>query len=149
MLNGMTPMFSLAALSQSVDRFIGEVDDQQFMALSRIGEEFVNAARGKTSKDGSFRDQTGNLRASIGYVIVRNGKAEKTVVPGNKPVGNATAKAFAEEMAAKYPNGLVLVVFAGMEYAAAVESRGYDVITGSIPLKQEVESLLKEWIDIK
>jgi hypothetical protein len=35
-----------------------------------------------------------------------------------------------------------------MEYAAAVESRGYDVITGSVPMKNEVENLLKEWLDL-
>ena len=35
------------------------------------------------------------------------------------------------ELAHRYPKGMILVIVAGMEYAAAVESKGYDVITGS------------------
>ena len=45
-------------------------------------------------------------------------------------------------MALDYPKGMVLIGVAGMGYAAAVESRGYDVITGSAPNSNDIKDLL-------
>ncbi|WP_181306971.1 hypothetical protein [Rufibacter sp. XAAS-G3-1] len=77
-----------------------------------------------------YKDRTGALTSSVGFLIQNNGKTIREHFP---ETGEGTAKgiAVARRAAAKYPTGLVLVVVAGMEYAAAVESKGYDVLTGS------------------
>ena len=142
-------MFDLKVISAGLANFVEKAERKQFMVLSRIGEEFVNKAREKQPSEGSFTDQTGNLRSSIGYIIVKDGHVLKEFFPGGKPVGSGTGKDVAKDLAATYVDGFILIVVAGMDYAAAVESTGWDVITGSIPLKHEVKNLLKEWLDLK
>ena len=58
--------------------------------------------------------------------------------------GGAKASALAHKVAA--PLGLCIVFTAGMEYAAAVEAKSYDVITGAYiealgNLRKELKSL--------
>ncbi|MBR7002060.1 MAG: hypothetical protein IKI11_05325, partial [Neisseriaceae bacterium] len=45
--------------------------------------------------------------------------------------GQATGRNLANEIAGKFNDCIVAVVVCGAEYAAAVESKGYDVLTGS------------------
>jgi len=73
---------------------------------------------------GDYLDNTSNLRNSIGYFIAEDG----VILKEN---GNSTAKGVAIEVINKNTSGFVLVVVAGMEYAAAVEAKGYNVITSS------------------
>lgn len=82
----------------------------------------------KPPKFGEYLDQTGNLRDSIGYVIVKDGKVIKSHL-GSQGADNVNA--MIAKSAAKIPKGYGLIVVAGMEYAAAVESKGYDVLTSS------------------
>ena len=106
----------------------------------RAGEQFVIDAR----SGGGFADQTGNLRSSIGYLVVKNGRivsiSDFESAKGGA-AGSIKGKSFAKELAEAYPTGYALICVAGMEYAAAVESRGKDVITGS---SQMVEANLKK-----
>ena len=95
--------------------------------LRYIGEACVNAAR----DSGSYTDRTGNLRSSVGYVIVCDGKIMEAsdfdvVKEGGK--GAKEGARFAKEAARQFPEGIVLIVVAGMNYAAYVSARGYDVI---------------------
>lgn len=107
------------------------------MALQRAGEGFVADAR---SID-TYKDQTKNLRSSIGYVILKNGQPIDSFFPGDQQEGKNAGKAAVAEIAGKYSTGYVLIVVAGMEYAAAVESKNYDVLTGSAPA---AEAMLKK-----
>ena len=92
-----------------------------------------------------FRSQTGNLRSSIGYIIARDGNILKENIEG-KSEGRTQAKKIAEEVLKESKKGFVLICVAGMEYAVAVESKGYDVITGSIPAaKALLKSKIKEY----
>ena len=58
-------------------------------------------------------------------------------------------------MAQDHPQGIVCVVVAGANYALAVESKGYDVLTSHTnhaqdfvqPYLQEIENALKEMKD--
>lgn len=89
--------------------------------LSYAGEMCVIQAR----EHGSYTDRSGNLRSSIGYVIVRNGQILTS--SGFKQIregveGVADGQKFAKELASKFTKGIALIVVAGMEYAAAVES---------------------------
>lgn len=119
-------LFAINNLQSAFDTFQRQVDDKVIVALSYMGETFVNKAR---SID-TYKDNTGNLRASIGYVIMAHGKVVKSDFKG-KPDGQDKGRSAADEIAAQYPYGYVLIGVAGMEYAAAVEARGYDVITSS------------------
>lgn len=102
------------------------------------GEQFIADSR---SVD-SYKDQTGNLRSSIGYRIIVNGVqlyegfTDKGEVVGLKASKKVMDEVVAE-LIARYPKSYILVGVAGMEYAAAVESRGLDVITGSSQTAQE------------
>jgi len=43
------------------------------LLLTKVGEECVNVARNLNPSEGSYTDQTGNLRSSIGYVVIDDG----------------------------------------------------------------------------
>ena len=94
--------------------------------LSFIGEECIRIAR----ESGSYNDITGNLRSSIGYVVLVDGKP---VVTG------------ASSLQAKFPWGVVLIVCAGMKYAAYVEAVHHKDVLTSAELK--AESLAKKLLN--
>lgn len=101
--------------------------------FSYIGEVCLNKAR---STD-SYKDQTGNLRSSIGYVIVEDGHIVEmsdfalSDKGSDRVTGQRTGRAYVSELARRYSKGLVLIVVAGMDYAAYVSAKGYDVVDSS------------------
>lgn len=108
--------------------------------LQQLGERLVKYAREDKSAARHFTDRTGNLRNSIGYVVVQGGQIVKSLFDGNTPAtegyekgnGNAIGLSYATKIAIELPaNKTYLVWVAGMEYASYVEANGYDVITGS------------------
>lgn len=99
-------------------------------SLAYCGEKCVTQAR----EFGSYQDQTGNLRSSTGYVIVKNGQiisgsGFSSVSGGSE--GTQVGLTFARQLASEFPRGIALIVVAGMNYAAYVEAKGYDVLTSS------------------
>lgn len=107
-----------------------------------VGERFIAYAR----DNGEYKDRTGNLRSSVGYVILENGKQIKSSFPGNTSEGKANAKKVISEVKGKFTQGIVLIVVAGMEYAASVEARGLDVLTASSQIA--VSDLKKAFRDL-
>lgn len=95
--------------------------------LKFVGETFVRNARSTTT----YKDRTGNLRSSIGYLILKDGEQLYSSFPGEIAAGQKKGKQVALDAAATFHSGLVLIVVAGMEYAAAVESKNFDVLTSS------------------
>lgn len=94
--------------------------------FSIVGERVLNAAR---STD-SYKDRTGNLRSSLGYVVAVDGKVadiSSFEVVKNGQEGSRAGADYARTLARKYPKGIVLIVCAGMNYAAYVSAKGYDV----------------------
>lgn len=98
-----------------------------------IGEECVKIAR----EQGTYNDITGNLRNSIGYVLVRNGdiicknfeeRVASKVVDAANGKGILQGQALAEELAKRFTKGYALIVVAGMHYAHYVESLNKDVL---------------------
>jgi len=133
---GLSPMFNLDAVMRKAEKFANDRTQDQIFKLAYIGEEFVNDAR----LNGTYKNHTKNLRSSIGYVILLNGEVEKKNLKGNAE-GKLAASKVIEEF--KGTPGLVLIGFAGMEYAAAVESKKYDVITSSIPTAAALKSFFR------
>lgn len=86
------------------------------------GELAVQMAR----TAGNYRDITGNLRSSVGYVVLNNGKVIQSasfqqVKQGKQ--GVADGNKFMNELIKKNRKGIRLIVVAGMNYAAIVEDK--------------------------
>ena len=100
-----------------------------------IAEVLVREARMK----GDYIDQTGNLRSSIGAIILLDGQIVSRsgfeVVLGGSSGANE-GLTYAQQIAAAYPRGIALVVVAGKDYAAHVAARGRDVLSSAV-LKAE------------
>ncbi|AOR28727.1 hypothetical protein FORMB_16880 [Formosa sp. Hel1_33_131] len=138
-IRGLRALFTGRQFQNVFDQFQQEVDRKTLEAYQFIGETFVNEAR----ISGNYTDRTGNLRSSIGYIILLNGKVVEQNFEGNSK-GQSQGKKVAEEVANQYPDGYVLIGVAGMQYAAYVEAKNFDVITGSAPEKELLISILSE-----
>ena len=140
----ITPNYTVKQIKDMVLKNARNLDNAVFFALQRIGEQFVADAR----NNGNYTDQTGNLRSSIGYVILLNGNQLSENFEGNSK-GVQFAKRTVANIKGKYSRGYVLIGVAGMDYAAAVESKGFHVITGSANVAQEALKRAMERIKIK
>lgn len=120
----------LKPLSKKLDQISKRYFDLCIAEYTRLARRCVTDARNKSKAQGGFDDQTGNLRASMGYVIFYNGKIAKQDFEGVSK-GKKVGEVFAKKVGADYPKGWAIVIVAGMEYASYVEALGYDVITGS------------------
>ena len=116
--------------------------------FQQIGEECVRIAR----DSGDYHDISGNLRSSIDYVILRDGvpvvKGESKQYKGSSGNGEAgipAAEALLAKLQAEFPWGIVLIVCAGMNYAAYVENIHHKDVLTSAELK--AESLLKKLLN--
>jgi len=137
----LIPGFRQGDVDRRINRFTVNIEQRIIWTLAMVGENFVNDARNIRT----YQDQTGNLRSSIGYIIARDGNIIQENIQG-KAEGKAQAKKVADEVLRENKKGFVLICVAGMEYAAAVESKGYDVITGSVPAaKALLKSKIKEY----
>jgi hypothetical protein len=140
---GLVPKFSKAEINKAIADKVARIELAVLLRLQRIGEQFVTDAR----LNGTYKDRTGNLRSSIGYIVLKNGEqySQGGFVQVKTGVqGTGTGKNILNEASLKFPKGYVLIVVAGMSYAAAVESKGRDVLTGS---SQIAVSSLKKAIE--
>lgn len=143
--SGLTPLFTSENIEKWFDHFEDRAEERIFKLLSAAGEKFVEIAR----KKGSYRDQTGNLRSSIGYIIAMDGEIvsenfETSEKGTDKNKGLSEGRQIAEEISLSYTGGYVLIGVAGMNYASAVEARGLDVVTtGNIQCEEYLRKALK------
>lgn len=115
------------ALEEYIEQQLERLQQSTIRSLRYVGEAGTAIARA----NGSYKDQTGNLRSSVGYVVVENGRIVETsqfnVVNGGQ-AGAGAGEKFAQRIAKKFPQGLRLIQVAGMDYAAHVKNRGFDVL---------------------
>lgn len=133
-----TPMSEINALIKSETE---RVDKIVIQALSNLGDMCVKEARDRAQEESWF-NQTGNLRSSVGYVVVAHGRIVKssdfgTVLQGSE--GSRVGKALAEELAKKYSSGYALIVVAGMHYAEYVEAKDSKSVLASAELLAHAE----------
>lgn len=142
---GLIPKFRPNLFAKDLAKFAKDQENKFIETLQFIGENFVNEARSKRT----YMDQTGNLRASIGYAVVKNGKVRNFNAQKAATEGKIEAAEFVTAKVAEQPQkGIYLIVFAGMEYALYVEAKGYDVLTGSKPSRREVVGLFKDLLAV-
>lgn len=139
-LNGLKALFGRQFIQDRLNQFEKSFNEKMYQTLLRAGEEFLNKAR----VNGNYTDRTGNLRASIGYIILNNGKILTQSFGGSKKDGASQGQKVAKEIAQRYTKGFVLIGVAGMNYAAYVEAKSYDVISGSAPGSEDLKSILRE-----
>ena len=128
----MTPLFDQQSLERWLNHFQRKAEDKMLVFLQAGGEKFIEVAR----RSGSYKDQTGNLRSSIGYIIAKDGEVvtenfKESDKGTDKTTGKYKGRRLAEEVSLSHTGGYVLVGVAGMEYAAAVEAKGYEVVSGA------------------
>ncbi len=141
----LKPLFSNSDLDRWMDKFHENAEAALHEKLKETGEMFVKLAR----ESGTYQDQTGNLRSSIGYVIVKNGTVlDKNFAQAGKGTDPSKGAPAAEKLAARIALGMpgfVLIGVAGMNYSAAVEAKGFEVISNT---SLQVEKYLVDSIQI-
>ena len=111
--------------------------------LCYVGERCLIEAR----EGGTYLDQTGNLRSSIGYAVLINGQVIQSdcadkVKDGSEGLSEGQQYLRSRILKAS-KKGVVLIVTAGMNYAEYVEAKGYVVLSSAeLMAPQLVKSLL-------
>lgn len=128
MIRMTTPM---DAIDKKIAKEINRAENEILKKLSFIGENAVNDARG----NGDYLDDTGNLRSSVGYTILKNGETVRTSsfdrVKKEATKAKKESTKLLDELRSKFNTGFVLIVVAGMDYAVTVEARGRNVLSSS------------------
>lgn len=131
---GIKANFSIGDIRQRNQQFVDAVLLTIEKVLQRSILEVVKIA--KTTD--TYTDRTNNLRSSIGYVLYKDGQKVSASFEkagdggeGNGSEGMKKGLAYADSVANSFSSGYVVVMVAGMDYAAYVEAKGFDVITGA------------------
>jgi len=138
----MKAEFNKADIQKTVDEFLQKKEKEIHFILDYEGRDFVKRCK----LGGSYHNRTGNLRASIGYLVVKDGQVMSLHTEGGKEVGQQAGLTYGQELAQEYNKGWVLIVFAGMHYAFYVELKSYSVITSFLPGYEEFVQTLAEYI---
>lgn len=104
------------------DHLQEELDRRQAVLVRNLhitGERCM--IEGKTNH--RYLNQTGNLEASLGYILIVDG-----VIITQSSGTNADGAKFLQELASKESLGIVLIVGAGMQYAKYVNDKGLNVL---------------------
>ena len=128
---------SEAEINSFIEDKVKRIEKALVYNLSYVGEQVLNAARSTNS----YKDQTGNLKSSIGFVVAVDGKVKNTSdfgVVKNGANGAKSGKAYAKELVRNYPQGICLIVVAGVDYAVHVSNMGYDVLDSSELLAEKL-----------
>ena len=122
----ITPQFPNGHVRKYVLHYQDRIVSAAIYALKVLGEELVIYAKNNRN----YTDQTGNLTNSIGYVVTYKGRI--VVQGGFTGTGEERSiqigVSLANEIASETQNDFALIIVAGMNYAAYVEAKGYNVI---------------------
>ncbi len=109
-------------INAAIDKQVNTYRRKVIATLNYVGKACVDIAK----NDGSYQDQTGNLRNSISYVVAENGR-----IISKAAVKMQQSAQMLDRIASDHNQGLVLIVVAGMGYAKYVSAMGYDVLDSS------------------
>lgn len=146
---GIKPNFTVEDVRKRYDNFLQVVQEKQIQRLQKLGEMCITDAR----INKGYMMQTGALTSSTGYEIFVDGvalhsrfDAASGAESSAAQTGITTGRAMAEKVG-KETKGVALVVVAGMNYAAYVEAKGYNVLSSAEHLAQrELPRLLDKLI---
>ena len=141
--------FTQEDVRKRFDAFLSEIEKKQIARLQRLGEMCLVEARNNKG----YMMQTGALLSSTGYQVFVDGVAvhsqfdaasgaESNAAETGMKAGQSIA-----ERVGKGTKGIVLVVVAGMNYAAYVEAKGYNVLSSAEHLaERELPRMLDKLI---
>lgn len=143
------PNFTKDDVRKRFDAFLNEIEKKQIARLQRLGEMCLVEAR--TNK--GYMMQTGALLSSTGYEVFVDGVAihsQFDAASGAESnaagTGIKSGQSIAETIG-KGTKGIALVVVAGMNYAAYVEAKGYNVLSSAEHLaERELPRMLEKLI---
>ena len=147
------PNFTKDDVRKRFDAFLNEIEKKQIARLQILGEMCLVEAR--TNK--GYMMQTGALLSSTGYEVFVDGvaihsqfDAASGAESNAAETGIKSGQSIAESIG-KGTKGIALVVVAGMNYAAYVEAKGYNVLSSAEHLaERELPRMLEKLIsDIK
>lgn len=143
------PNFTKDDVRERFDAFLNEIEKKQIARLQRLGEMCLVEAR--TNK--GYMMQTGALLSSTGYEVFVDGvaihsqfDAASGAESNAAEMGIKSGQSIAETIG-KGTKGIALVVVAGMNYAAYVEAKGYNVLSSAEHLaERELPRMLEKLI---
>ena len=143
------PNFTKDGVRKRFDAFLNEIEKKQIARLQRLGEMCLVEAR--TNK--GYMMQTGALLSSTGYEVFVDGvaihsqfDAASGAESNAAETGIKSGQSIAESIG-KGTKGIALVVVAGMNYAAYVEAKGYNVLSSAEHLaERELPRMLEKLI---
>ncbi|MCJ8153245.1 hypothetical protein MKJ01_05650 [Chryseobacterium sp. SSA4.19] len=131
---GIEPRFNMRDIDSYLKGKVNMLDGLMIRNLNFLGMECVNLAK---SLD-TYTDRTGNLRNSIGYIVLKHGNIISSMFEAGtrgpefdsqEMPGERVGEIFAKEIAKDFKVGYALIVVAGMEYASYIEDvKHLDVI---------------------
>lgn len=150
---GVKANFTKENVRSYLEAFVEKVVQKQIRYMQYLGEMCLIEARNNKG----YTMQTGALLSSTGYEVFVDGVAihsqfdaasgaESEAAARGVKIGQSIA-----EKVGKETKGIALVVVAGMNYAAYVEARGYNVLSSAEHLaERELPRMLEKLItDIK
>lgn len=143
------PNFTKDDVRKRFDAFLNEIEKKQIARLQRLGEMCLVEAR--TNK--GYMMQTGALLSSTGYEVFVDGvaihsqfDAASGAESNAAEIGIKSGQSIAETIG-KGTKGIALVVVAGMNYAAYVEAKGYNVLSSAEHIaERELPRMLEKLI---
>lgn len=143
------PNFTKDDVRKRFDAFLNEIEKKQIARLQILGEMCLVEAR--TNK--GYMMQTGALLSSTGYEVFVDGvaihsqfDAASGAESNAAETGIKSGQSIAETIG-KGTKGIALVVVAGMNYAAYVEAKGYNVLSSAEHLaERELPRVLEKLI---
>lgn len=139
----LVPRFTSEQIRKQMALEIAKIERVIIRNLLYLGEQCRNNA----IENKGYMDRTANLKSSIGYIVVANGKVisrEFETYAATATKGELTGEALARKIAEGYPTGFALIVVAGMNYAAHVESTGRNVLrSAEVFAEAELPRMLK------
>lgn len=143
------PNFTKDDVRKRFDAFLNEIEKKQIARLQRLGEMCLVEAR--TNK--GYMMRTGALLSSTGYEVFVDGvaihsqfDAASGAESNAAETGIKSGQSIAESIG-KGTKGIALVVVAGMNYAAYVEAKGYNVLSSAEHLaERELPRMLEKLI---
>lgn len=117
---GIAVNFTMSDIARLMEKKRVNIESAIIRRLQYLGEQCVNEAR----TNGDYTDRTGNLRSSVGYVVVARGQiVNRNFASSSGGEGVAAGTELAESLAAQHTTGYALIVVAGMSYALYVEAK--------------------------
>ena len=128
------------ALAQFLDEVVEKKRRKIINILKYVGDESVKEAR----TNHKYVPRTGNLRSSIGYIILEDGAVLMSGGFEDGKEGAKQGRQFIQTLISENSSGLVLIIVAGMDYAAYVEAKNLNVLDSAEQLAERlVPQLLK------